>query len=245
MTTYTYAQLEGLWINAGGPKAVAPLAAAIAEAESRGNSAATNPTDNGGRQTSWGLWQISNGTHQQPVPNILSPTVNAQQAVLKYKGAGDQFTPWGTFQTGAYKAFLSPGTTAQTTGLPSAGAVVGTSSTTSTTEANCLFGLPPIDLGVTSTPEICVLSKSEARGVIGVGLTVAGIFITAIGVVLLAAYGLKGTGAGKAAMSAAVLLPGVGEAAAVTAATARPRTRRPARTRSAPQKTKASQTTAS
>jgi hypothetical protein len=244
MTTYTYAQLEGLWINAGGPKAVAPLAAAIAEAESRGNSAATNPTDNGGRQTSWGLWQISNGTHQQPVPNILDPAVNAQQAVAKYRGAGDQFTPWGTFQTGAYKAFLSPSTTAQTSGLPSAGAAPGTSATTSST-ADCLFGLPPIDLGVASTPEICVLSKSEARGVIGVGLTTAGIFITAIGVVLLAAYGLKNTGAGKAAMSAAVLLPGVGEAAAVTAATARPRTPRPARTRSAPQKTKASQTTAS
>jgi hypothetical protein len=33
MTVYSYAQLEQLWINAGGPKAQAPMAAAIAEAE--------------------------------------------------------------------------------------------------------------------------------------------------------------------------------------------------------------------
>jgi hypothetical protein len=49
------------------------------------------------------------------------------------------------------------------------------------------------------------------------------VFITAVGVVLLAAYGLKGTGAGKAAMAAATLVPGVGEAAATTAVVARAR----------------------
>ena len=117
-TVYTYAQLQGLWINAGGSKALAPLAAAIAMAESGGCSAAVNPTDNGGTQTSWGLWQISNGTHGQPVPGILAPATNAQQAVAKYTDAGG-FSPWGTYDSGAYKAYYS-GSTTPDTNVPAA-----------------------------------------------------------------------------------------------------------------------------
>ena len=39
-THYSYAELEGLWINAGGSKTYAPLMAAIADAESGGCSTA-------------------------------------------------------------------------------------------------------------------------------------------------------------------------------------------------------------
>jgi hypothetical protein len=102
-----YAQLEGLWITAGGEAALAPTMAAIALAESGGNPNATNPTDNGGRQTSWGLWQISDGTHNQPVPNILDPLVNAQQAVAKWRDQG--LTAWGTYDSGAWRRYyLNP-----------------------------------------------------------------------------------------------------------------------------------------
>ena len=111
MTNYSYAQLETLWINAGGPKTLAPLAAAIAEAESGGNSDALNPNDNGGRQSSFGLWQISTGTHSPPSPSWANPAVNAQLAVGKWKGAGQSFSPWGTYSSGAYRAFLSSRTT--------------------------------------------------------------------------------------------------------------------------------------
>jgi lysozyme-like protein len=123
MATLSFAQLEGLWIQAGGPKLVAPLAAAIALAESSGNPAAVNPTDNGGTQTSWGLWQISDGTHNQPVANILDPRVNARAAVAKYTGAGNTFRPWGTYATGAYKRYLPSGyvAPANTTGGSSGG----------------------------------------------------------------------------------------------------------------------------
>lgn len=100
----SYAQLEGLWIQAGGDTSAAPLMAAIALAESSGNPQAINPTDNNGQQTSWGLWQISNGTHNQPVPNILDPLINAQQAVAKYKSQG--LGAWGTYTSGAYKNYL-------------------------------------------------------------------------------------------------------------------------------------------
>ena len=109
MANYSFRQLEGLWEQAGGPHPVAPVAAAIALAESSGNPNAINATDNNGTQTSWGLWQISDGTHRMPVPNILNPQVNAKQAVAKYRGAGGSFKPWGTFNTGAYLKFLPKG----------------------------------------------------------------------------------------------------------------------------------------
>ena len=113
---YTYAQLEGLWISNGGSAALAPIMAAIALAESSGNPTATNATDNGGTQTSWGLWQISDGTHNQPVANILDPNVNAAQAVKKVKSQG--LSAWGTYTSGKYKQFMS-GAAPVTTGLPS------------------------------------------------------------------------------------------------------------------------------
>lgn len=104
---YNFAQLEQLWLNAGGPSSAEEDAAAVAEAESGGCSTDLNTTDNGGTQTSYCLWQISNGTHSAPAPNILNPSVCAQQAVAKYEGEGDSFSPaWGTYDSGAYLQFL-------------------------------------------------------------------------------------------------------------------------------------------
>jgi hypothetical protein len=106
MANYTFAQLEQLWINAGGPSSVAPVAAAIALAESSGNAAALNLVDNNGTQTSVGLWQVSNGTHNFPQA-WLSPAGNAAEAVAKYTGAGNSFIDWGTYTSGAYTSHLS------------------------------------------------------------------------------------------------------------------------------------------
>src|SRR5258708_38009059 len=128
MATYTFAQLERLWINAGGRGAVARVAAALALAESSGNSAATNPTDNNGTQTSWGLWQISNGTHAMPVPNILDPLINAQQAVAKYRASG--WAPWGTYGSGAYRKDLQ-GSVPPAADVPGGGGTGGRAQTVS------------------------------------------------------------------------------------------------------------------
>ena len=124
MTVESYAQLEGLWDQAGGSPSLAPLMAAIAEAESGGNPASENTTDNNGTQTSWGLWQISDGTHNQPVPNILDPLVNAQQAVAKETGP-QGLAAWGTYDSGAYRQFLQGGV-APSTSAPSASATAAT-----------------------------------------------------------------------------------------------------------------------
>jgi hypothetical protein len=180
VATVSYAQLEGLWIKAGGPPAVAPVAAAIAEAESGGRPDALNPTDNGGRQSSYGLWQISNGTHTPPSPNWADPATNASLAVAKYKGAGNTFAPWGTYATGAYRAYLNGSTTPDmnVAGNPDATAT----ETAAHTQADCLWG---IGLGGSILHDItglgsggnlaCFVSRSQARGIIGALLMVGGV----------------------------------------------------------------------
>ena len=73
MTNYNFGQLESIWIEGGGSIQMAPMMAAIALAESNGNPTALNPNDTngqGGTQSSYGLWQISNGTHSAPRPEI-------------------------------------------------------------------------------------------------------------------------------------------------------------------------------
>ncbi|HVH81902.1 MAG TPA: transglycosylase SLT domain-containing protein [Stellaceae bacterium] len=186
MAVYSYAQLESLWINAGGPKALAPIAAAIAEAESGGNSDALNPNDNNGTQSSFGLWQISNGTHAPPSPNWADPAANAQLAVAKYKGAGNSFSPWGTYASGAYRAYLS-GKTAPDPNVPgSATALLAQS--TAAQSADCLVGGSHIGLLFGMGPTLpCLFTKSNARGWIGVGLTLAGGLIMLPGLLLVAA----------------------------------------------------------
>ena len=103
MAQFSYAQLEQLWVQAGGSRLLAPLMAAIAMAESGGQSDALNPDDNNGTQTSVGLWQVSTGTHDYP-PAWLTPQGNAQEAVAKLQSQG--ITAWGTYTSGAYKKFL-------------------------------------------------------------------------------------------------------------------------------------------
>jgi hypothetical protein len=108
MATLSYSQLEGVWTQAGGDPSLAPLMAAIAEAESSGDPTATNPTDNNGTQTSWGLWQISNGDHSEPDPNWADPLTNARLALAKYRSP-QGLGAWGTYTSGAYRNFLQGG----------------------------------------------------------------------------------------------------------------------------------------
>jgi len=111
MPVYSYAQLEQLWLNAGGSKATAPLAAAVAEAESGGNSAATSPNPDGG--TNVGLWQLDTPGGKgagYTVAQLEDPVTNATVAVAGSSGGSD-WSAWATFASGAYKAFMSGSTT--------------------------------------------------------------------------------------------------------------------------------------
>jgi len=118
MAAETYAQLEALWIAAGGSPLLAPTMAAIALAESTGVANKVNPVDNNGKQSSFGLWQISNGTHDPPDPNWADPATNARLAVGKLRTQG--LGAWGTYTSGAYRQYLSFGVPPAT--LPAASA---------------------------------------------------------------------------------------------------------------------------
>jgi hypothetical protein len=214
MTDYSYAQLEGLWINAGGPRDQAATAAAIAEAESGGNSDARNPSG------ASGLWQILGN----PFPgNAFDPATNARMAVAKYKeapGGGDNFSPWVTFTDGSYRGYMSGKTTPDSNvpGSPSsvqAAAAAGA-------QTDCLVANPVSLPVVGSLGPSCLLSRSNARAFIGAGLVLAGgLAGLAALVVLAAAAGMKAAGpAGKVAEGvggAMLLVPGLEPAGAAVA----------------------------
>lgn len=97
---YSYAQLEQLWINAGGPKAIAPVMAAIAIAESGGYEKRISPPNTDGT-VDRGLWQI-NSVHGKL--STTEATSNAASAVKIYKTQG--LKAWTTYTNGAYKKEL-------------------------------------------------------------------------------------------------------------------------------------------
>ena len=107
--TYSFAQLEALWEEAGGPGAVAPIMAAIALAESGGNpfSVVSDPTAHDPSATANGLWQINTGSDANPQFRswqLTDPMQNAMAAVAVWKSQG--FGAWTTYTSGAYTAFL-------------------------------------------------------------------------------------------------------------------------------------------
>lgn len=122
---FTFAELEGLWIQAGGSPAEAAIAAAIATAESSAcQYALAGPVDVRPVQIckltitsgedSRGLWQVNLAAHPEFAgQDLFDPLVNARAAVRVREVRGD-FTAWTTFTTPAshpaYLDFLPAGT---------------------------------------------------------------------------------------------------------------------------------------
>jgi hypothetical protein len=110
--TLGYADIEGFWIDAGGPPSVAETAAAITGAESSYYPGIIQPgvdyCGSGSDKAGWGLWQITCGNS---VPaygtdfQVLDPWNNAEAAVSKYNAASG-FSPWSTYTSGAYQNYL-------------------------------------------------------------------------------------------------------------------------------------------
>jgi Lysozyme like domain len=88
--TFNYAQLEGIWIAAGGNKQTAAMAAAIAMAESGGNSQASNTNSNGSIDR--GLWQINSSNGSGSTFDVMT---NARTAV-QMSNNGTNWRPWCT-----------------------------------------------------------------------------------------------------------------------------------------------------
>jgi len=187
MSILSYAQLKGLWLRGSeGTRyhtaAWATLMAAIAEAESGGNTDALNPSDNNGTQSSFGLWQISNGTHAAPSPNWADPSEQVRLAIGKLDSQG--VTAWGTYDSGAYKAYMN-GATAPDPNIP--GNPTGQQAQlTAAQQIDCLmqnpFNISVPDVGQIAGGPQCLITKSNARAFIGAGLMGAGIIIALPGI---------------------------------------------------------------
>lgn len=211
MTKYSYAQLEGLWINNGGARAAAPLAAAIAMAESGGDSAATNHNTNG--STDRGLWQINS---IWGALSTFDPAANAKAAV-QISHNGTNFGPWVTFTTGAYKQFMQGSTTPD---LSVPGSASSGSSGDSSAQAgpDCAFSIGGQHIGLIfghgpSLPSACIIRKTEVRAILGAMILVGGALVLMPGLVIVMAYGFKASGAAAATLRAAQYVPGGGTAA--------------------------------
>lgn len=171
-TPLNTAQLEQLAIRAGFNASQAPTMAAIALAESGGCPTSTNPYDNNGTQTSWGLWQISYGNHIAP-SHWNDPQTNANLAYQKYTTQG--LGAWGTYTTGKYKNYLQGGN----------GSV--TSPTTSTT-SNPAFSNLPWGLG----GAIGAVQTTLVNAVEEIGVFLLAIVIIILGVIILNTDEIKG-----------------------------------------------------
>ncbi len=89
--------LEALWESAGGSSGTAFMAAEIARAESGGQQYSTDNDGNG--TVDRGYWQV-NSIHG--ALSTYDPAGNARAAV-ELSGDGTNWSPWVTYQTGAYQ----------------------------------------------------------------------------------------------------------------------------------------------
>jgi phage-related protein len=102
--------LESIWQAGGGPPSAAHVAAAIGMAESGGRE--IKQQGQPPLTTGWGIWQITptSGIWQNGrFGNLLNDSNNARAAVYLYRAAGDSFSPWATYNSGAYQKFMDSG----------------------------------------------------------------------------------------------------------------------------------------
>jgi lysozyme-like protein len=124
-------------------------AVAIALAESSGNPNVYNPETgaSGGTpagQGSYGLWQIYLKEHPEfAADNLYDPQTNANDAYEVYSKAGG-FTPWATYNSGAYQEYLGVAAPAPQPAVP------GLTSTV-IDPATGVAVTPPVGVGISMT----------------------------------------------------------------------------------------------
>ena len=108
-TFLTPTQISSFASKAGFIGANLVTAIAVALAESSGNPNAYNPETAAGTPAglgSYGLWQIYLNAHPEFTgENLFDPQTNANAAFSVFTAAGG-FTPWTTFNNGAYLQFV-------------------------------------------------------------------------------------------------------------------------------------------
>lgn len=110
MATYSLSQLQALASQAGLSGNAVKIAAAIAMAESGGNTQAYNPETAAGTPVghgSRGLWQIYGYAHPQYDSSAMFDPVQNSRAMFAISSGGTNWNPWSTYKNGQYKAYLS------------------------------------------------------------------------------------------------------------------------------------------
>lgn len=233
MAVLTYTQLKQLWTANGGNPAWAPMAAAVALAESGGNTQSVNSTDPAGG--SYGLWQI-NGVHASAgvanptwAATMFDPNANAKEAVA-LSGNGANWAPWeGDPVAAAFLGTKTPPSDAQVQtiltasgrstggGTSSAGGAVASPAgqTGTVTDGGAELGLlNPTRCVVQGPFGWCVANAGQARTIKGYSIMILGGTGMVVGLALLAAVGFKRTGAARALSS----VPGpIGRAGTIAA----------------------------
>ncbi len=139
MAVLTAAELIAAWERNGGPASSAELAAAIALAESGGDSAVIDntvatskpgyhaPSPGAQPEYSIGLWQINELAHPSYSEAYLLTVDGNADAAVAISDAGKSFRAWSTYTSGAYKPFLAK-IQAATSGPPApvTGGIAGT-----------------------------------------------------------------------------------------------------------------------
>lgn len=99
--------LADLWIQAGGPRNLAPIMAAIAMAESGGVNNKVSPQNTDGTYD-LGTWQINSVHTQFDRAKLLGdPLYNARAAVAVFRSQG--LGAWTTYTSGAYQSYMGNG----------------------------------------------------------------------------------------------------------------------------------------
>lgn len=222
-TKLTYAQIEGVWIQAGGDPKLAPLMAAIAMAESGGHPFEINDTPSTG-DYSVGLWQINyyNGLAQSRTaafgtPEALrrDPLAQARAAISLSKSQG--LSAWTTYTRGTYQQFLQGNVPPDTTGHYGSGSGATGSTTTAgnvlgaTVDPNCLIPYPTVSSSVGIGSGGCLITRDQARKLLGGMIMVAGGGIMAMGVLLLVGIAFRRKGK-ELVQTVSGVVPYVGQA---------------------------------
>jgi hypothetical protein len=200
---YNLSQLETIWQQAAAgtkyaSKAWGLLMGAIALAESSGRPDAVNPNDNNGTQSSYGLWQISNGTHNPPSTNWADPITNAHLAIGKLNSQG--LGAWGTYTSGAYRKYLS-GTGVSTGTLPTTGGQPASAETASLDFANPLSAVGSLTSIAKSFGDIASLFNTITHDIewffVPSHWIRVGAFFFGVGALVPGTYALIQAGSGK------------------------------------------------
>lgn len=178
-------QLAQLWVKQGGDPKQALKAAAIAEAESRGNTDAVGfyspslkydtPTPQSDTsQTDEGVWQIANlhagATGATVVQSLLDPATNAN-AAISISGNGQNWNDWSTFRKGTYLTYMTPENAQQVaSAIYGQGSYIGPNpiNTLNQNLTNQLFTFPKAFWNIATTWQWAI---------IGIGILLIGLFI--------------------------------------------------------------------